>query len=171
MKLQLNDQLARLRSGASPLLDQAKTAWDGRSGREQALLAAMAVCLVLAGAYTLAVAPALQSRADIRADIARLDHALAQTRGAEPVAAPGAADARPASVRLTTLAADEGLSILRLEETGARRTIVLEDAPFEVVARWIVGIERAPDLTVVGLSVERRPTPGLVSTRIEIEGR
>ncbi|MEQ8435359.1 MAG: type II secretion system protein GspM [Oceanicaulis sp.] len=159
-----------LTAAGSPWLERARAQWRGRSGREQGLIALMAACLAAAALHLLVLTPTLQARAGLRADIGRLDAALAVARGAAPVEARGAPDSRPAAVRLNLLAAEHGLAIARLEDDGVSQTLVLEDAPFDAVALWVAAVESTPDLSVTQLSLERRPTPGLVATRAEIEG-
>lgn len=170
MREVIQTPLARLSAAAAPWLERAHSQWRGRSGREQGLIVLMALCLAAAALHLLVLAPTLQARAGLRAEIGQLDAALAVARGVALVEARAAPDSRPAAVRLNLLAAEHGLAIARLEDDGMSQTLVLEDAPFEAVARWVVAVERTPDLSVTQLSLERRPTPGLVATRAGIEG-
>lgn len=170
MRNVLQRPIERLAVTMAPWLERVRGQWRGRSGRERGLIVLMALCLAAAALHLLVLAPTLQARAGLHADIGRLDAALAVARSAAPVEARAQPDRRPAAVRLNLLAAEHGLAIARLEDDGASQTLVLEDAPFEAVARWIAAVERTPDLSATQLSLERRPTPGLVSTRAEIEG-
>lgn len=163
--------IGRLRRTSAQRLDAAAEAWRARTGRERVLIAVMALVLAAAGTYGIVVDPALHARASVRADIAALDRALAESRNAEAQSISEAGVSEPAAVRLNALAAQAGLEIARLETNGARHAVSLNDAPFTAVAGWIADLEQAPGLTVVELSAERRPTPGVVSADIEIEGR
>ena len=160
-----------MRTWLRQITDAATAIWSARAGRERVLLIVMGVVLTAATLQICVIQPALEARSRLKAEIAELDEALARTRGLSALSESEPVSSQPAAMRLNQLAADQELDIARLQTEGSRHTVTLADAPFSTVSDWLAAVEKAPGLSITALQLERRPTPGLVSTRAEIEGQ
>jgi len=144
--------------------------WSERSTREQILLGA----LTAVGIFTLLLAgvivPLRDMRAEARADIRNAALLEARLRAGGDLMNAGRVRRGTASAIITDSAAAVNLIIQRIEPEGGNTRVVLSDAPFEAVLTWIADIEQSSRLRVRDADIERKPTPGMVSASIVVEG-
>lgn len=144
--------------------------WTHRSPRERILLGLLIFAM---GSYVLAIGvfrPLLATRAAAISSIVWSDAALARL-----ASAPQETEHRPmlmadesvASV-LTSTATVFGLTIRRIEAEAEGVQVVIEDAEFADVIRWIATLEHDYGLRLVALEMDRRPEPGVVSARLGV---
>ena len=89
-----------------------------------------------------------------------------------PDAAPSAAAPAPdgpISARVTRSAQAAGIALARLEPRGAELTALVDEAPFEAIIDWIAEMERTEAVRLTGIAIDRRPAPGVVSARLDLE--
>ncbi|MEO6153959.1 MAG: type II secretion system protein GspM [Croceibacterium sp.] len=161
------DQLERL----EPYWRRSTAWWSERSLREQVLLGSLAVVGIFALLLVAVIAPLRSIREDARAEIrnAALLEARIQTAGPE-LTLRGTVRRGTASAILTDSAAAAGVSIQRIEPDGADTRVVLGDAAFDQVMKWIANVEQSSRLRVVQAQIERKAAPGIVSATIVVTG-
>lgn len=144
--------------------------FDALTPRERALVAAGAALLIGALVWTEAWRPLETARAEARAEIARLDEAMARARAlGDDVAVVETGPSTPAPTVLAATAPAMGLSIQRIEPEGARTRVVLDKAPFDALMRWFEALETEHALRVTALELDRLPEPGYVAARATLE--
>ena len=135
-----------------PLRAAWQLAWQQRSLREQLLLSAGAVVLLLATTWSLALAPALRTWQEAPAQQARLD-AQTQTMRQLQAQAKGLQKPNPISRNESVQWLEKNLSSLgpnaKISVKGERATLSLDATTPEALARWIsMARERALALPV-----------------------
>jgi general secretion pathway protein M len=135
-----------------PLRAAWQLAWQQRSLREQRLLSAGAVVLLLAATWGLALAPALRTWQEAPAIQARLD---TQTQTMQRLQAQAKSlqkstlISRNESVQWLEKSTSELGAGAKISVQGERATLSLEAAPAEAVARWLsLARERALALPI-----------------------
>lgn len=142
-----------------------------RNAREQAMLAVAAVLAAVAAGYTQIWTPLDGARSAALADIARHELAMARVLAAGPDLLPGpAGPAVPAPTVVATSAPAFGLAVQRVEPEGASTRVVLDNAVFADLLRWLVELEARHSLRILAVELERRPEPGVVSARVTLGG-
>ena len=139
----------------------------GRTRREQGLLLAALVALVVYAGYSLIWQPLHAERGLLQDRIARLDHALTVLQ-ALPVAAPVPKDPRPIATILTETAKDFDLTIRRIDASVHGADVSLEDAGFDGLIQWLDALEADHGLRLTTLDLSQRPTPGQVSATLTV---
>lgn len=145
--------------------------WTRRTPRERVLLGVLMLTL---GGYLLAtgvVRPLLAARQTALASIAGSDAALARLASApEPTERRIVLMAdEPVSSILTSTATVFDLTIRRIEAEADGAEVMIEDADFEDIIRWIETLERDYGLRLSTLEMDRRPEPGVVSARLGVQ--
>ena len=140
-----------------------------RSRREQGLLLAGVVALVVYLGYSFVWQPLHGERLALRDRIARLDHTLT-VLSALPTTAPQAADTRPIATILTETARDFDLTIRRIDTSAQGADVALDDAAFDSLIQWLDALEADHGLRLAALDVAQRPTPGQVSATLTVTG-
>jgi len=138
--------------------------------RERLLL--LTACLTVGIALLWRPLEAAHERALAR--IARQEALIAVMRGDEAhlrslAAAAPAGAAVPAGTAVTQEAATADLTIQRLEHDGARLRVTLDNARYSALIAWLNQLETKHGLRTVGLELDRRPSPGVVSARVTLE--
>ncbi len=153
-----------------PYWQRSRLWWVERSLREQILLAALSVALILAALLLLVIAPLRAERADAlaRIRVAALLEARLRAGEGNPVAR-ARIQRGTASAILTDSASAARLTIDRIEPEGGGTRVVIADAPFDQVLRWIADLEATSRLRVSQSSIVRK-SPGIVSTTLVIAG-
>ena len=150
--------------------------WRGRSAREQALLAALAVMALGAIWYFAAIGPLLeraetyeQRRAEETALLERLDR-VASRMAALP--APRARSDASLLLLVNRSIRDAGLGGF-LEEGAAdgetRVRLRLLDAPFPQVSAWLAGLAVQEGIRTVSADIERGSAPGVTQVSLVLE--
>lgn len=144
--------------------------WSGRTGRERLLLLAAGAALGLYVAVVLVAGPLIAGRDEARAGIARMDAALARLAALPETTTPiRPTDARAVPAIVTETAPGYDLTLRRIEPEGAGARVVVEDAGFAELLRWIAALENAHGLRLRAIEIDRRPEPGVVSARALLE--
>ena len=148
------------------------TAWFARlSLRERVMVAAAVPLALLLILYQFAWVPLQDARAARLDEIAayRLVTGAAARRAADPtpVAAPAPAD--PIATRVTQSAEAAGLQLRRLEPEGTGLRVTLDDVAFADLMLWLADMQTTFAVRVAAVEVDRRPVPGVVSTRLLLE--
>ncbi len=148
---------------------RAQALWMARSARERQLLAILAVLLLIAVAIAGIIRPFEARRAMLKADIARSDALAARLGAAGPgLALPAGRRNGAATAIVTDSATAAGLSLARIEPEGGRVHVVVTEAPFNGILRWIADLERTSALRVMEIKLERRPAPGVVGADVTL---
>ena len=136
------------------------------------ILGAVAFGLVLLG-WVLLWQPVQRDREALRARIADALTVQAALDRHPPDTAVRAASAPvpggPISARVTRSAQAAGIALARLEPRGAELTALVDEAPFVAIVDWIAEMERAEGVRLTGVAIDRRPAPGVVSARLDLE--
>lgn len=135
--------------------------------REQGLMLAALVLVVVYVTVTLVWWPLMAERSQVLARTGQLDHALAVVQGL-PARAAAVADDRPLSRILTETAPDFGLTIRRIDVTDAGADLTLDDAAFDGVILWLDALEGQHGVSVAALQVTRRPVLGQVAASMTL---
>lgn len=144
------------------------TDWLGtRPLREQGLMLAGLVLVVVYAAVTLVWWPLLAERRAVLARTAQMDHALAVVADL-PAPAARARDDRPLSRILTETAPEFGLTIRRIDVTDSGADLTLDDAAFDGVILWLDSLEGEHGVSVAALQVTRRPALGQVAATMTL---
>ncbi len=147
------------------------TAFSKLSSRERLLiLAVLPLALLLIG-YQFVWQPMQDAQTRARADIAafRLVQDTAALALRVDVPAPVANDDMPLATRITSSAAEMGLSLRRIEPEGQGSRVTLEDTAFSSVLVWLADLEELHNVTVRAIQIDRRPEPGIVTARLLLE--
>lgn len=144
--------------------------WQGRSTREQALLAILAGLASLWIFSILVVEPLWTARQEAIANIRTYDDLSVRLRQAGTLGGPRVAQrsGSPATI-LTTSAAERGLAPVITSDAAGYR-VVLADVPYEMLIRWIADVERSSSLRIITSRIDRQPTPGFVSAQLTVRG-
>ena len=149
----------------TPWWDRGTIWWSGRSRREQVLLGVLAAFAILALLLIAVVRPLEAARARATADIRTYDMLAMRLRAAGPGLGAAARRGPPASI-VAASAGAAGVNVQRVEPEGGRVTVVLADAPFDAVLRWIADVEGSSDLRARDLDLAAGTAPGLVSGQL-----
>jgi general secretion pathway protein M len=154
----------------APWWDRGTAWWSDRSQREQRLLSVLAVIGIIALLLVAVVRPLETARARATADIRTYDMLAMRLRAAGPGQGAAARRGPPASV-VAASAGATGVNVQRVEPEGGRLTVVLADAPFDAVLRFVADLERTSALRISEARIEASPSgPGLVSARFVLAG-
>ncbi|MDO6413608.1 type II secretion system protein GspM [Sphingomonas sp. BIUV-7] len=155
----------------APWWDRGTLWWSGRSQREQVLLGVLAALGTLAILMALVVRPLETARAQATADIRTYDMLAMRLRAAGPGMAGAAARHGPPAGIVAASAGATGVTVQRVEPESGRLTVVLADAPFDAVLRFVADLERTSSLRVGEARIEASATgPGLVTARFVLAG-
>lgn len=144
--------------------------WSDRSRREQMLLGVLAAIALLALLLVAVVKPLEAARARATAEIRTYDMLAMRLRAAGPGLSGATRHGQPASV-VAASAGATGVSVQRVEPEGGKLTVVLADAPFDAVLRFVADLERTSALRVAEARIEQSNSgPGLVTARFVMAG-
>jgi general secretion pathway protein M len=153
-----------------PWWDRGTLWWSDRSQREQRLLGALAVIGLVALLLVAVVKPLEAARATATAEIRTYDMLAMRLRAAGPGLGAAVRRGPPATV-VAASAGATGVNVQRVEPEGGRLTVVLADAPFDAVLRFVADLERTSALRVAEARIEQSNSgPGLVTARFVMAG-
>ena len=152
-----------------PYWQRGRVWWSARSPREQVLLGVLSAFAVIALLLILVVNPLRDARGEALARIRSANLLEARLRSdGEALAGGSAFQAGSASAIVTNSTNAAGLKVQSIETQGEDTRVVLEDAPFDAVLKWISDIERNSDLRVRDVSIASKGAPGYVSATVVI---
>ncbi|APE42009.1 hypothetical protein BOO69_00225 [Sulfitobacter alexandrii] len=144
--------------------------FDKLSTREQVMLVTVLPVALLVALWHFAWKPLSATRNVLRADIAAYQLLADTAELTETVQAePRAVDTTPIATRITSAAADAGLSLRRLEPEAGGMRVSVDDVPFATLLLWLADLETTHRVTVIATEIDRRPEPGIVSARLLLE--
>jgi general secretion pathway protein M len=154
--------------------------WDGLAARERGIVAIAGGVLLLALLFLFVLEPALERRADLRAQLQQLVNEHAWMEAQAPAvraraATPGAAQVtRPGSsplgvVDVSARAAGLGPALRRVRPLERGVEAELEGAAYTALLRWLGTLETRHGLRVESLSIDRGSEPGRVNAQLRIE--
>jgi general secretion pathway protein M len=154
--------------------------WEGLAARERRIIMVAGGALLLAALFLFVLEPALERRADLRAQLQELVNEHAWMEAQAPAvraraAAPGVAEAaRPGSsplgvVDVSARAAGLGPALRRVRPLESGVEAELEGAAYATLLRWLGTLENRHGLRVESLSLDRGPEPGRVNSQLRIE--
>ncbi len=145
--------------------------WTERSLREQILVGTFAALAIFAVLVIAIIRPLQSVRADALVDIRNADMLAARVTSAGPALAMQTRMRRGTSSAIVTESiAAAGLSVQRIEPESGQLRVVLGDASFDAVLRWVADIEASSNLRVGEARIERRTAPGIVSAQFLVIG-
>ncbi len=151
-----------------PAWDKGQLWWDERSAREQVALGALAAVALVALLLVLVIRPLESARAKAAADIRSfqmIDMRLRQGGVAT------ATRSGPPAQQISQSAAAAGVQVQRIEPQGARTNVVLADAPFDAVLRFVADLEKNSALRIGEARVERSQlAAGMVTAQFLVAG-
>lgn len=141
--------------------------WAARNARERILIGGAGALALLVLVITLVVRPLQAMRAEALAEIRTYETLNARIRAAGPdFAGARRREGAPDAV-IAASAAEFGLAARPIAGGGLVR-VVIEDAPFDTLIRWIADLERSSGLRIARISLERRDAPGRVSVAMSL---
>lgn len=156
--------------GLAPWWDRGLLWWSDRSRREQVMLGVLAGLAMLALLLVAVVKPLEAARARAVADIRTYDMLATRLRATGPGLGAPQRRGPPASV-VAASAGATGVTVQRVEPEGGRLTVILADAPFDAVLRFVADLERTSALRVGEARIEASASgPGLVTARFVLAG-
>ena len=84
-------------------------------------------------------------------------------------AAPAPVQEAPIATRVTRSAEAAGVVLTRIEPAGDGLAALVDEASFDAVIGWIADMEATGDLSLRAIEIGRRPVPGVVSARLDLE--
>ena len=72
----------------------------------------------------------------------------------------------PPATIVQTAAAQAGVTVARSAADGARTRVIVEQAPFAAVARWLATLDVQSGVSVIETRISRKPDPGMVSVEL-----
>jgi general secretion pathway protein M len=154
-----------------PWWDRGRIWWSGRSVREQILLGVLAVLGILALLMVLVVRPLEAARAQAAADIRTYEMLAMRVRAAGPALGMTAARRGPPSAVVAASAAAASVNVERVEPEGGRLTVVLGNAPFDNVLRFVADLEQTSALRIGEAHIEAGPNnDGTVNAQFVLTG-
>lgn len=136
--------------------------------RERHLIIAGGLLLATSAFWIFLIAPAVASKAESFAAIRKADAIADLLATATNKPAP-TAKRQPLPNLLTQRAKNVGLSIRRLDPSGATLSVTLDDAPYAAVVGWMAELTEKDRLRISSVEMGRRTAPGFISTRITLE--
>lgn len=146
--------------------------WLAKRSQRELVLVAIGTFFVIAGLFwNLTWGPLEDVRRSTRAELTRYNSLLARAQLSAPQNLLGtvAVQSLPPARAITESANTFGLGIRRLEPEGGATRVVLDDADFANVTRWLAALEQDHALRVTAIEMERRPAPGIVTARILLQ--
>ena len=172
MKNQLNQLQSKAASYwqqllANPYMQQGVQWYGGQSSRDQNIIKAVALLLVLALVFLMVYAPLLQGRTSAEAELnknIKIYNLLASNAGRF---ATGAASNNSVSIlsAVTNQARAQNLNLSRYEQDGANLRIWLDRVPFDDAISWLEALERQYAVSVSQISIDRTDSVGRVDVR------
>ncbi len=151
----------------APAWAKAAAWWQMRSSREQWLVGILGGLLALWLLAVLMILPIQRARAAALADIRTYESLTARIRSAGSLGAPSAQASGPPTAILSTTGSQFGIVPVVNEDASGLRVIVA-DAPYDAVMRWIAAVEQSSPLRVTKMRLVRRPTSGFVSAELMV---
>ena len=142
------------------LRTQARAWWRSRANRERQALTAVALALVLFGAWSVLIAPALRTVREAPARLDRLDAQLQQVQrvAAESVALRSIAPVSTAQAALALKAASDRLGERgRLSMQGERASLVLTGVDTDALRAWLQEVRSGARARPVEAQLQRDP--------------
>lgn len=136
--------------------------------REQGLMLAAVVLLLVYLGITLLWWPLMAERRAVLARTGQIGHALTAVTGL-PARAVVTRDDRPLARVLTETAPEFGLSIRRIDVTDGGADLTLDDAAFDGVVLWLDALEGQHGMSVAALQITRRPVLGQVAATMTLK--
>jgi len=158
-------------SALRPAWHRSRAWWIIRSTREQVLLGGLAVVAIFTLFLLVVIVPLRairQADYDNLHTIALLDARL-RAGGTSVGNAVTMRHGTPSAI-LTDSAAAARLPIERIEPEGGNTRVVLGDASFEQVVRWIASVEATSRLRVEQAQIDRKGGPGIVRATFVVTG-
>lgn len=155
----------------TPHLRQGGIWWSERNLREQILIGGLLALLAFSVLLLAVIRPLQDVRAQALSDIRSADVLAARLQAGGP-AVGGLTRTRrgtPSAIVTESVAA-AGLAVQRIQPEGTGQRVVLGDAPFDAVIRWVADLEASSTLRVTQARIEQRPAPGVVSAQFLIDG-
>lgn len=153
--------------------------WEGLAARERRIVAFAAGIVLLAVAFLFVLEPALERRADLRAQLQQLVNEYAwmeaqapavaarTTSGSTPSARTGTSPLGVVDVSARAAGLGPALRRVRPLETGVE--VELEAAPWTALLRWMGTLESRHGLRIETLSLDRGGESGNVNAQLRIE--
>ncbi|NIJ07741.1 general secretion pathway protein M [Sphingomonas vulcanisoli] len=142
--------------------------WDERSAREQLMLGSLFAIALVALLLGAVIRPLESARARAAADIRT--YQMIDLRLRQGGVSSGQRSGPPAQ-QISQSAAAAGLQVQRIEPQGARTNVVLADAPFDAVLRFVADLEKNSALRVSEARIERSQiAAGMVTAQFLVAG-
>lgn len=150
--------------------------WSERNKREQNMLAAAAVVIVLGLLYVLFIDPALSGRADLEKKLPQLRQQAAEVQALskEAAALGGKTSAStappPAMTResIETSLSRKGLKAQNVSVSGELAKLQLNGVPFSATAEWLAEVQKTARMSVVEAVVEAQQQPDMVNANLTL---
>jgi general secretion pathway protein M len=155
--------------------------WDNLAAREQRLVAAVALVLLLALVFLFVIEPGLEQRKALTRQLQDMVNEQAWMEAQAPAvraraqAAPAGSQAASTGgsalgvVDVSARAAGLGSALRRVRPQESAVEAELEGAPYADLVRWLATLESRHGLRIVTLSIDRGAEPGRVNAQLRIE--
>ncbi|PTQ09853.1 general secretion pathway protein GspM [Sphingomonas oleivorans] len=141
--------------------------WSERSRREQRLLAILGAVAALVLIMQLVVRPVLAARATALADIRTYETLATRLRAAGPnLGNQGRRLTGDVPTVVNASIGQFGLAVQKMEQEDGATRLVIADASYESLMRWLAELDRASSLRLISLRLDRRPAPGFVTAEL-----
>lgn len=147
--------------------------WQARSEQERKLLAVGGAVVGLALVYAVAIAPAVDGRAQLRKDLPQLRQQAAELQGLAREAAALAAQPPVQAPPMTrdSLSAQltaRGLTAQSVAMTGEYAKLEFKGVPFAALIGWLDALRRESRISVQDANISAQPTAGMVDAAITL---
>ena len=142
--------------------------WHGLQQREQRLVTAAALTLLVGMVYWLIWQPALQGRAEQQQRLQAAERQLAQLQALMPQLNT-TNNARRSGGSIAQIIGDSarnsGIRVSRMQPQNDQLTLVLEDVSFDALLTWLHALQYQHGVILVSLDLAATDTSGLVRVR------
>lgn len=148
--------------------------WSERNKREQNMLAAAAVVVVLGLVYALLIDPALSGRADLEKKLPNLRQQAAEVQAlskeASAVGSKTNTAPPPAMTResIESALGRKGLKAQSVSVTGELAKVQLNGVPFSATTEWLAEMQRTARVSVLEATVEAQEQPDTVNANLTL---
>lgn len=147
--------------------------WEARSEQERKLLTLGSAVVVLALAWAVLFAPAMEGRAQLKKSLPELRQQAAQLQAlaAQAATLSGSAPVDVAVMSRASLVrtlAARSLTAQSVDVTGQYAKLELRSVSFGALLQWLDAVRREGRITVQDASISAQATPGLVDATLTL---
>lgn len=148
------------------------TLWQTRTERERQFLLVGGIALTATLFYLMALAPALEGRAQLQRSLPQLRLQAAQLRAladeAAALPAPAESPAMPSRQKVESALRQHGLKAQNIAVSGDGVRLQFDDVPFASLIDFLTTLQKTQQLAVADASFAAKDKPGIVGATLQL---